>query len=188
MSMLEHLLTKPSIDKTAFVSKSSAIIGNVSIGAYASIWPMVVARGDMEKIIIGAKTNVQDNSVLHTTHGSDFHKSAPVIIGNNVTIGHSCVIHGCTIHDLCLIGIKTTILDHAIIEPYTLIGANSLVPEGKILTGKYLWLGSPVRKIRPLTREEINFFEYSANNYVELQKYYKQYKLDENLDFQNQTE
>jgi len=181
MNMLEHLLARPHIDPSAFISKSSAIIGNVTIGAHSSVWPLVSIRGDMEKITIGQKTNIQDNSVLHTTHGSMFHQAAPLNIGNNVTIGHSCIIHGCTIDDLCLIGINTTILDHAIIEPYTLIGANSLVPEGKVVTGNFLWYGSPVQKIRPLTIEEINFLHYSADNYVELKNYYQQHQIDQNL-------
>ena len=151
------------------------IIGNVSAGADASVWRLVSIRGDMEQIIIGKQSNIQDNSVLHSNQGSDFHAPASLTIGNQVIIGHACVIHGDTIGNLGLIGINPRILDHAVIQPHALIGANSLGPPGEILERRYLWLGLPVRKIHALTQQESAFFEYSADNYVQFKKLYQEY-------------
>ncbi len=174
MLEIDHFLKqKPVIGNRVLIMPHTFINGAVTLGDDCSIWPMVVVRGDMEKIIIGNKTNIQDGAVIHTTHDSPYiNGSSPVSIGNCVTIGHKAIIHGAIIHDLCLIGMNATILDHAVIGENTIIGANSLVPSNKFLEPGFLWLGSPVKKIRPLTKDEFEFLKYSAENYVRLKDSY----------------
>ena len=155
------------------MDETALVIGDVVIGDECSIWPMVVVRGDVNKIRIGHRTNIQDGSVLHVTHP---HKSMPegfgLQVGSNVTVGHNVILHGCTIGDDCLIGMGSTIMDGALLHPYTLIGAGSLVSPGKELEGGYLWLGAPVRKARALTGEERQWIDYSAKHYTELKNRY----------------
>jgi carbonic anhydrase/acetyltransferase-like protein (isoleucine patch superfamily) len=164
----------PSIDPSAHVDEQAAVIGDVVIGAESSVWPMAVVRGDVNYIRIGARTNIQDGSVLHVTHD---HPAAPgghpLIIGDEVTVGHNVTLHGCTIAERCLIGMGAVILDGARLEPYTLVGAGSLVPPGKVLEGGYLWLGSPVRRARALSTEEREAFAYSARHYIALKESYR---------------
>jgi carbonic anhydrase/acetyltransferase-like protein (isoleucine patch superfamily) len=163
----------PQIAAGVYVDPQACVIGRVQIGADSSIWPMAVVRGDVHDIIIGEKTSVQDNSVLHVTHPSVFNPDGyPLHIGNEVTIGHSVVLHACTIEDQCLIGMGSIILDGALLHKNVLLGAGSLVPPGKILEGGYLWLGNPVKKIRPLNAAEMEYFHYSAEHYVRLKDQY----------------
>jgi len=132
---------------------------------------MTVIRGDVHSIRIGAETNVQDSCVLHVSHDSEYQPGgSPLILGDRVTVGHRAILHGCEIADNCLIGMGCTILDRAILEPYTLLGAGSLVPTTKRLEGGYLWLGSPVRRVRPLSKKEREYLDYSAEHYVRLAK------------------
>jgi carbonic anhydrase/acetyltransferase-like protein (isoleucine patch superfamily) len=159
----------PIIADNVYIDPLALIIGQVTIDEQASLWPMVVARGDVNRIKIGARTNIQDHAVLHVTHDSHYCPGGkPLIIGEAVTVGHQASLHACTIEHHCLIGIGAIILDGSILQPYTLLGAGSLVSPGKILEGGYLWCGHPAQKIRPLTDEEIAYFEYSANNYIKL--------------------
>ena len=164
---------KPDIHATTFVDDSAVVIGDVTIGEHCSIWPMTVIRGDVNSIQIGNNTNIQDNSVLHVTHDGPYTLGGyKLIIGSNVTVGHRVILHGCNVGDYCLIGMGATIMDGVIIEPYTLIGAGSLVTPNKKLESGYLWMGSPVRKVRQLTDEERQSIEYSAQNYVKLKNKY----------------
>lgn len=159
----------PSLGENVFVDDTALVLGDVHIGADSSIWPLVVVRGDVNKIRIGKNTNIQDNSVIHVTHPhGDVPDGYPVSVGDNVTVGHRVILHGCQVGDNCLIGMGSTVMDGAVIEPYVLLGAGSLVSPGKLLEGGYLWLGSPVRKIRPLTDEERQWIDTSARQYVEL--------------------
>lgn len=159
----------PSLGEHVFVDDTSLVLGDVHIGTDSSIWPLVVVRGDVNKIRIGKNTNIQDNSVIHVTHPhGDVPDGYPVSVGDNVTVGHRVILHGCQVGDNCLIGMGSTVMDGAVIEPYVLLGAGSLVSPGKLLEGGYLWLGSPVRKIRPLTDEERQWIDTSARQYVEL--------------------
>lgn len=163
----------PKIAQNVYLDPQACIIGRVQIGTDSSVWPMAVLRGDVHDIFIGKKTNIQDNSVLHVTHTSEFHPEGFCLrIGNSVTIGHSVVLHGCTIEDECLIGMRSIILDGAVLQKHVLLGAGSLVPPGKILEGGFLWLGNPVKKIRPLTTNELQYFQYSADHYVKLKNQY----------------
>ena len=165
--------TSPSIAGDAFIHHSAHIIGEVCIGANSSVWCGAVVRGDVNSISIGDDTNIQDLSVLHVSHKTPHNPAgAPLIIGNRVTVGHSVILHGCTIHDECLIGMGSIIMDKAVLEPQVLIGAGSLVPEGKVLQSGYLYLGRPVKQVRALTPEEIAYFNYSAQHYVRLHQSY----------------
>ena len=165
--------TRPSIAGNAFIHHSAHIIGEVRIGANSSVWCGAVVRGDVNSIAIGDDTNIQDLSVLHVSHKTPQNPTgAPLIIGHRVTVGHSVILHGCTIHDECLIGMGSIIMDKAVLEPQVLIGAGSLVPEGKVLQSGYLYLGRPVKQVRALTPEEIAYFNYSAQHYVRLHQSY----------------
>lgn len=164
----------PQLAESAWADETAVIIGNVIIGADSSIWPGAVIRGDIHSIQIGERTSVQDNSVIHATHAGKYHPEGfKTIIGSNVTVGHGVILHGCTVKDYCLVGMGALILDGAIIEEDVFVGAGSLVPPGKILESGYLWVGSPVKRARPLTTEELEFIRYSANHYVQLKNRYR---------------
>lgn len=167
---IRHFENKqPDVDTTTFVDDTALVLGDVQIGKNSSIWPLTVIRGDVNAIQIGNNTNIQDNSVLHVTHDGPYNPAGfDLIIGNNVTVGHRVILHGCHVGDSCLIGMGATIMDGAVIEANTLIGAGSLVTPNKHLESGYLWMGSPVRRVRKLTDEEIESIEYSAQHYVKL--------------------
>ncbi|MEZ5477400.1 MAG: gamma carbonic anhydrase family protein [Thiolinea sp.] len=160
----------PNIASSAYIDDMAYVSGRTSIGADSSVWPMAVLRGDVNTIQIGERTNVQDGAVLHVTHDGPFTRSGglPLVIGDDVTIGHKAVLHACVIGNRCLIGMNATVLDGVSIEDDTIIGAGSLVPPGKHLPGGYLWTGSPAKQIRPLTDREREYLRYSAEHYVRL--------------------
>ena len=163
----------PKLGANAYVDEAAAVIGNVELGEDASIWPMCSVRGDVNLIKVGARSNIQDGSVIHVTHRyGDLPEGHATHVGNDVTVGHKVILHGCTVEDLCLIGMGSTVLDGAIIRSRVLLGAGSLVPEGKDLEGGYLWLGRPAKKMRELTEQELKWFEYSAMHYVKLKNDY----------------
>lgn len=160
---------KPMFHSSTYIDETALVLGDVQIGENTSIWPLTVIRGDVNSIKIGNNTNIQDNSVLHVTHDGPYNPGGfDLKIGNNVTVGHRVILHGCNIGDSCLIGMGATIMDGAIIEPQSLIGAGSLVTPNKLLESGYLWMGSPIRKVRKLTAEELESIEYSALSYVKL--------------------
>ena len=164
---------QPRLAQNVFIDETAVIIGQVQLGDDCSIWPMTTIRGDVNYITIGQRTNIQDGSVFHVTSPSKSNPDGnPLIIGDDVTVGHRVVLHGCTIEDECLIGINSVVLDQAVVQKHVLVGANSLVPPGKILESGYLYLGSPVKQIRKLTDDEIAFFKHSAAHYVELKNKY----------------
>ena len=163
----------PTIGDSCFIDRSSVIIGDVVLGNDCSVWPCAVIRGDMHWIRIGARTNVQDNAILHITHASHYNPDGwPLTIGEEVTIGHAATLHGCTLGNRILVGIGAIILDGAIVEDEVVIGAGTLVPPGKRLNSGYLYIGSPCKQARPLTDKEKAFFSYSAQNYVDLKNDY----------------
>lgn len=163
----------PRLGERVYVDPAAVVIGDVVIGDDSSLWPMAVARGDVNYIRIGARSNIQDGTVLHVTHAhGEVPGGHPLVIGDDVTVGHNVTLHGCTIGDRCLIGIGSTVLDGAVLEPGVLLAAGSLVPPGKVLEGGYLWLGSPVRRARPLSDAEMVRFEYSAQHYLRLKEHY----------------
>ena len=162
----------PKVAETAWVDESAVVIGKCVLGEEVSIWPNATLRGDVNDIIIGNRSNIQDGSVVHTTHESETSKGSKCIVGKDVTIGHNVVLHGCIIEDECLIGMGSVVLDNAVVQSHVLVGANSLVPPGKVLESGYLYMGSPVKQVRPLTEKEIAFFKYSAAHYVKLKNEY----------------
>ena len=159
----------PQIAASAYVDETALVIGSVKIAEDVSLWPKVVARGDVNSIEIGARTNIQDGTILHVSHDSEFAPGGfPLSIGADITVGHQAILHGCTIEDRCLVGMAATVMDGALLRSGVILGAGSLVPPGRELEGGFLWVGSPARKVRPLSKEEQAFLDYSARHYVEL--------------------
>ena len=156
----------PRIGKRVFVDTQATVIGDVCLGDDVSIWPQSVIRGDINPITIGKRTNIQDGSIVHVTHKSQYSDGCECHIGSDVTIGHGCIIHACTIEDMALVGMGSVILDGTTISKKVIIGAKSLVPSGKTLESGYLYMGSPCKKIRPLNDDELEFLKYSATHYV----------------------
>lgn len=164
----------PQLAPGAWVHPRATVIGEVSLGADASVWPGAVIRGDVNSIAIGGASNIQDNSVLHVSHKTPANPAGgPLLIGARVTVGHSVILHACTIEDECLIGMGSIILDRAVVRKQVLLGAGSLVPEGKVLESGHLYLGRPAKLVRRLTDEEIAYFVYSAQHYVALAQSYR---------------
>jgi carbonic anhydrase/acetyltransferase-like protein (isoleucine patch superfamily) len=161
----------PRIAASAYVDEHALVLGDVTIGEDASLWPNVVARGDVNSIEIGARSNIQDGTILHVSHDSVFAPGGFALrIGADITVGHQAILHGCTIEDRCLIGMAATVMDGAIVRSGAIVGAGSLVPPGRELEGGYLWVGSPARRMRELRESEVAFLDYSAGHYVELKK------------------
>ena len=165
----------PKIGKNSWIAPSADVIGDVTIGEDCSIWFGTVIRGDVHKIIIGDRTSVQDLSMVHVTHYKKEDKSDgnPTIIGDDVTIGHKVMLHGCTIENACLIGMSTTILDGAVIGEESIVGAGSLVTKNKIFPPRSLIMGSPAKVVRSLNEKEINELYASASRYVEFKNSYQ---------------
>lgn len=160
----------PTIATSAFVEDTAAVVGDVVIDSESSVWFNTVIRGDVHYIRIGHRTNIQDLSLLHVTH--DTH---PLIIGDDVTVGHHVTLHGCTIRNRVLIGMGSIVMDGATIADDCIIGAGSLITEGTTIPSHSLAIGSPARVKRPLTPKEVAWLKESANNYVQ---YARQYMTD----------
>lgn len=166
----------PNIHSSAYIDETALVSGEVKIGEDSSVWPMTVIRGDVNYIKIGKRTNIQDTSVLHVTHASNEHSvkvtntqiGYPLIIGDDVTVGHKALLHACTIGNRVLVGMGSIVMDGVVIEDETIIAAGSLVPPKKVLESGYLWIGSPVKKARELTDKEKKYLKYSAEHYVRL--------------------
>ena len=157
----------PKIDESAFIAETAVIVGDVEIGAQSSIWYNVVARGDVNFIRIGSRTNIQDLSMLHVTHKKNAEDpGAPLIIGDDVTVGHSVTLHGCTVENGSFIGMQAIVMDKVVVGEGALVGARSLVTEGTVIAPHTLWVGAPARYKRDLNPEEIAWLEKSAGNYV----------------------
>lgn len=163
----------PKLGERVFVDASAVVLGDVELGDDSSVWPATVIRGDMHRIRIGARTSVQDGSVLHITHAGPFNPDGyPLTIGDDVTIGHKVLLHGCHVGSRILIGMGSIVMDGAVIEDEVVLGAGSLVPANKVLRSGYMYLGSPAREVRQLTEKERKFFTYTASNYVGLKDQY----------------
>jgi len=158
---------EPQIAASAFIDESAVVTGNVIIGDDSSVWPCCSVRGDINSIAIGRRTNIQDGSILHVTHDSDYAPGGfSLTVGDDVTVGHNVILHACTVENLCLIGMGSVVLDGAVIQSGAMLAAGSLVPPGKVLEGGYMWMGSPARNVRQLTEKESAFLQYSAEHYV----------------------
>ena len=164
---------QPDISPTAYVDPAAHVIGHVAIGHDSSIWPCAVVRGDAHSIRIGERTNIQDGASLHVTHDTQYTLGGfALTIGSDVTIGHGAVLHGCTVQDACLIGMRATILDGALVKRHSLVGAGAIVTQGRVVGEGELWLGNPARCVRLLTSDEIQQLYYSARQYVKLKSQY----------------
>jgi len=164
---------QPESGNRVFIDESAVVIGDVTLGDDVSIWPHTTVRGDVHSISIGNSTNIQDGSVLHVSHDSQYSPGGYSLdIGDGVTVGHRAILHGCKIGNYCLVGMGAIVMDGASLEDKVLLGAGSLVMQNMQLQGGYLWAGSPVRKIRPLTEEQLEYLEYSAQHYVKLKDKY----------------
>lgn len=158
---------QPQIASGVFIASGAVVIGQVSLAEDVNIWFNTVLRGDVNTIKVGSRTNIQDNTTVHVTS-----KTGPTVIGSDVTIGHNAVIHACTIEDLCLIGMGSTILDGAIIGRGSFVAAGSVVTPGKIMPPGMMIMGSPAKPVRELTTHEKNFLQASALDYVKTAKSY----------------
>lgn len=154
--------TTPVVHASAFVAPGAVVLGDVEIGERSSIWFGCVLRGDVNRIRIGSRTNVQDLTTIHVTS-----KTHPTVIGDEVTIGHRVVLHGCSVMDRCLIGIGSVVLDGAVVGPESVIGAGALVPPGMVVPPRTLVMGAPAKVKRDLSVEELEALRRSAENYVE---------------------
>jgi len=163
----------PTIGSQTYIDNSAVLVGDINIANDVSIWPLVAARGDVNTISIGARTNIQDGTVLHVTRKSSNNPAGnPLVIGEDVTVGHKCMLHGCQLGDRILVGMGAIIMDGVVVEDDVFIGAGSLVPPNKTLVSGYLYVGNPVKQARPLKQSEADFLKQSAINYVELKNEY----------------
>ena len=163
----------PKLGERCFVDTAATVIGDVELGDDSSVWPGAVIRGDMHSIRIGQRSSIQDGTVVHITHASDYNPGGwPTTIGNDVTVGHNVTLHGCTLGNCILVGIGSTVMDGAVVEDNVIIGAGTLVPPGKTLKSGHLYFGSPCKQARALTQSEIDYFPYTAGNYVKLKDQY----------------
>lgn len=166
---------RPQLGAGAWVDPSAQVIGDVTLGEDASVWPLAAVRGDVNAVRIGARTNVQDNSVLHVTHDGPYSPGGvPLVIGDDVTVGHGVILHACEIGNRCLIGMGAIVMDRVVIEDEVLVAAGSLVSPGTRLQTGWLYRGSPAKPARELTAAEREHLGYSAHHYVRLKNHYVQ--------------
>ena len=167
--------TLPTLGNNTWIAPSADIVGDVTCGEECSIWFGCVVRGDVHYIKIGSRVNIQDLSMIHVTHYKNGDKTTgnPTIIGDDVTIGHRVMLHGCTIEDACLIGMSATILDGAVIGKESIVGAGALVTKNKVFPPRSLIVGSPAKVVRELNDEEVAELYASAKRYVEFKKDYQ---------------
>ena len=164
----------PSLGEGVYIDPAATVIGDVVLGKDVSVWPAAVIRGDMHYIRVGDRSNVQDGAVLHVTHASEKYNPAgyPLNIGSDVTIGHSAVLHGCTLGDRVLVGIGAIVNDGVVVDDDVMIGAGCVVPPGKRLESGYVYIGNPAKQLRPLSDPEHQFLSYSPQNYIKLKNQY----------------
>ena len=159
----------PSWGQDCFIAENATIVGDVVMGDKCSVWFNAVIRGDVHYIKIGNNTNIQDGAVIHATY-----LKAPTNIGNNVSIGHNALVHGCTLHDNVLIGMGAIVMDNAVVEPYVIIAAGSVVLENTLCESGYLYAGTPAKKIKPLTAEQKGLLDKLPDNYIMYSGWFKE--------------
>jgi carbonic anhydrase/acetyltransferase-like protein (isoleucine patch superfamily) len=165
--ILPYKNTMPRIHETAFIAPNAVIIGDVEIGAHSSFWFNCMARGDMNEIRIGENSNIQDGTIIHIDS-----RSCGTYIGNNVTVGHMCMLHACRLEDNCMIGMQATVMDGAVVESGALVAAGALVAPGKRVGAGELWAGSPARRVRLTGDKEQDMLNYIWPTYVNLSQEY----------------
>lgn len=175
MAIRKYQGIAPTLGREVYVDELALVIGQVTLGDDASIWPFAVLRGDVNKIIVGARTSIQDNTVVHVTHDGPYTPGGvPTIIGDDVTVGHSVTLHACTIGNRVLIGMGAIVLDRVVIEDDVMVAAGSLVSPGKRLKSGWLYKGSPAAPARELSASELDNLRYSAQNYVRVKNQHLQ--------------
>lgn len=173
MPVSSYLDTTPIIGDRVYLHPSCQVIGEVTIGDDSSVWCNTVLRGDVNRIVIGRGSNVQDLTMGHVSHKTPQKpQGSPLIIGDYVTVGHSVILHGCTIGNECLIGMGSIVMDDVVIPDHVMIGAGSLVSPGKTLEGGMLYMGRPAKAVRALTEEELAYLKYSAEHYMRVKNNY----------------
>jgi len=173
MTLRRYKNFAPEVGARVYVDSMALVLGQIELGDDVSIWPFVAARGDVNRIVIGARSNIQDNSVLHVTHDGKYTPGgSPLVIGTDVTVGHGAILHACTIEDACLIGMGAVVLDKAHVGKHSLVAAGSVLSPGKIVEPGSMWRGNPARFVRKLSDIEIESLYYSAQNYVKLKDDY----------------
>lgn len=163
----------PRLGRRVYIDPAATVIGDVELGDDVSVWPGAVIRGDVQCIRIGARSSVQDGAIVHVTHDGPYTPGGRAcVVGADVTIGHGAIVHACTVHDACLIGMHATLLDDAEIGPHAIIGAGAVVTSGKVVGEGELWVGNPARCVRKLDARAIEQLDYSAAHYVRLKDRY----------------
>ncbi len=173
MPTSSYLGSAPVLAERIYLHASAQVIGDVRIGRDSSVWCNAVLRGDVNRIVVGECSNIQDFTMGHVAHKNAAKpEGSPLLIGNHVTIGHAVILHGCTIGDECLIGMGSIVMDDAVVERRVMLGAGSLVPPGKVLESGHLYVGRPAAKVRALSDEELAYLKYSAEHYVRVKNNY----------------
>ena len=174
MTLRPYLDQFPRLGERVYVDPAASVIGDVELADDVSVWPGCVVRGDVNFIRIGARTNIQDGTVIHVSHDGPHAKLGgfATVIGEDVTIGHKAIVHACRIGDAALIGMGAIVLDGAVVESHGFVGAGAVVPPGKTVGRGELWLGNPARKVRVLSEADIEGLYYSAQHYVRLKNRY----------------
>ena len=173
MTIRSYKGVTPSFNSSVYVDESSVLVGDIQLGDNSSVWPLVAARGDVNYIRIGERSNIQDGSVLHLSRATKSNLDGyPLIIGDDVTVGHKVMLHGCVLGNRILVGMGAIVMDNVTVEDDVIIGGGSLVPPNKRLESGYLYVGSPVKQARSLTEQELAFLKISADNYVQLKDEY----------------
>ncbi len=163
----------PSLGARVYVDAAASVIGDVALGDDVSVWPGTVIRGDVNHVRIGARSNLQDGAILHVTHDGPYSAGGlPLLVGDDVTVGHGAILHACTLGNAVLVGMGAIVLDGAVIEDEAFIGAGALVAPGKRVGRGELWLGNPARCVRRLADDDIQALHYSAAHYVRLKDEY----------------
>lgn len=170
---MAHIITvngkTPIIHESCFIAPDAVITGDIEIGVHSSVWFKVVMRGDVCRIRIGERVNIQDAAIIHGTTGL-----SDTVIGNNVSIGHQAIVHGAVLHDNCLIGMGAIVLDNAIVQSNVVVAAGAVVTMGSVLESGYIYAGTPAKKIKPLDPDQANLYlKGTADGYVEFSKWYK---------------
>ncbi|HBG51008.1 gamma carbonic anhydrase family protein [Candidatus Macondimonas diazotrophica] len=173
MSVRSYLDAHPQLGERVYIDPDATVIGQVTLADDVSVWPGAVLRGDVERIRIGARSNIQDGAICHVTHDGPYSPGgASLVIAQEVTVGHRAVLHACRIGARCLIGMGALVLDDAVLDDEVMLGAGALVAPGKHLEGGWLYVGSPARPARPLRPAEREFLAYSAAHYVRMKDRY----------------
>ena len=166
---------RPRLGERVYIDPTASVTGDVTLADDVSVWPMSVIRGDVNRVRIGARSNIQDGCVLHVTHESARQPSGiPLLIGEDVTVGHGAILHACNVGDRCLVGMGAVVMDGAILEPDSMVAGGAVVTPGKVVPTGTLWRGNPARQARLLSKDEIQYQSYSAAHYVRLKNLYLQ--------------